>query len=348
MTWASNSGNQKKTTVADQFSTLPLRDGETLISASRSLELGFFSRGNSKNRYLGIWYKKSPETAAWVANRNSPITDLYGVLTIGNGQPLSGQEIAVKKVSKNSKQGAEEFRSEVVLIAKLQHRNLEGLLGICIQVEERMLIYEYMANKSLDYFIFGSCLLTLSLYSVYDSVSYRGGNDVQIILEAHYWAWKERFNVVLGIARGLLYLHQDSKLQIVHRDLKPNNILLDTKLNAKISDLGLARISGDDQEGKTKREVGTYMVAMALELMDTCFVDLCVESHVLGCIQVGVMCVQKLTEDRPAMSFVIFMLESEGGVLPQSKQPGFFIERSFGMEEHYTENALSIAELEAR
>jgi interleukin-1 receptor-associated kinase 1 len=79
------------------------------------------------------------------------------------GQLLSGQEIAVKKVSKNSKQGAEEFRSEVVLIAKLQHRNLEGLLGICIQVEERMLIYEYMANKSLDYFIFGSCLLTLSL-----------------------------------------------------------------------------------------------------------------------------------------------------------------------------------------
>ncbi|KAG6793902.1 hypothetical protein POTOM_003128 [Populus tomentosa] len=273
------------------------------------------------------------------------------------GQPLSGQEIAVKKVSKNSKQGAEEFRSEVVLIAKLQHRNLEGLLGICIQVEERMLIYEYMANKSLDYFIFGSCLLTLSLpvksqissMSIYNAIlSYRGGNDVQIILEAHYWAWKERFNVVLGIARGLLYLHQDSKLQIVHRDLKPNNILLDTKLNAKISDLGLARISGDDQEGKTKREVGTYMVAMALELRDTCFVDLCVESHVLGCIQVGVMCVQKLTEDRPAMSFVIFMLESEGGVLPQPKQPGFFIERSFGMEEHYTENALSIAELEAR
>ncbi|KAI9403352.1 hypothetical protein POPTR_001G414677v4 [Populus trichocarpa] len=159
------------------------------------------------------------------------------------GQLLSGQEIAVKKVSKNSKQGAEEFRSEVVLIAKLQHRNLEGLLGICIQVEERMLIYEYMANKSLDYFIF---------------VSYRGGNDVQIILEAHYWAWKERFNVVLGIARGVLYLHQDSKLHIVRRDLKPSNILLDTKLNAKISDFGLARISGDDQEGKTKRVVGAY------------------------------------------------------------------------------------------
>jgi interleukin-1 receptor-associated kinase 1 len=89
--------------------------------------------------------------------------------------------------------------------------------------------------------------------------------------------------------------------------------------------------------------------ARALELMDTCFVDLCVESQVLRCIQVGVLCVQKLTEDRPAMSSVIFMLESEGAVLAQPKQPGFFIERSFGMEEeHYTENALSITELEAR
>lgn len=75
-----------KSSFAADFITpkLPLRDGETLISASRSFELGFFSRGNSKNRYLGIWYKKSPETAAWVANRNSPITDLCGVLIIGN------------------------------------------------------------------------------------------------------------------------------------------------------------------------------------------------------------------------------------------------------------------------
>lgn len=80
---------------------------------------------------------------------------------------------------------------------------------------------------------------------------------MQIILEVHYWAWKERFNVVLGTARGVLYLHQDSKLHIVRRDLKPSNILLDTKLNAKISDFGLARISGDDQEGKTKRVGGT-------------------------------------------------------------------------------------------
>ncbi|KAG6790515.1 hypothetical protein POTOM_006671 [Populus tomentosa] len=209
------------------------------------------------------------------------------------GQPLSGQEIAVKKVSKNSKQGAEEFRSEAVLSANSNIGILKGSWESAYKGEIPI----------LD-----------------PLVSYRGGNDVQIILEAHYWAWKERFNVVLGIARGLLYLHQDSKLQIVHRDLKPSNILLDTNLNAKISDFGLARIS-----------------------------DLCVESQVLRCIQVGVMCVQKLTEDRPAMSSVIFMLESEGAVLPQPKQPGFFIERSFVMEEeHYTENALSIAELEAR
>ncbi|XP_010060473.2 G-type lectin S-receptor-like serine/threonine-protein kinase At4g27290 isoform X4 [Eucalyptus grandis] len=172
-----------------------------------------------------------------VATGHFSQTNMIGAGGFGSvykGNLSMGQEIAVKRLSKGSRQGLEEFMNEVLLIVKLQHRNLVGLLGCCIEGEERMLIYEYMPNKSLDYFIFD--------------------DDRSFLL-----AWKSRFDIVLGIARGLLYLHQDSKLQVIHRDLKTSNILLDVDLNPKISDFGLARIfGGNEREARTRRIIGTY------------------------------------------------------------------------------------------
>ncbi|CAI9760461.1 unnamed protein product [Fraxinus pennsylvanica] len=323
------------------------------------------------------------------ATENFSLTNMLGEGGFGivyKGTLTSGQEIAVKRLSKNSGQGLQEFRCEVNLIAKLQHRNLVRLLGCCLEGDERMLIYEYMPNKSLDHFIFDQHRKTLI-------------------------TWRKHFEIVMGISRGLLYLHQDSTLRIIHRDLKSSNILLDNNLNPKISDFGLARIFGGDQtESKTKRVVGThgymspeYVVdgkfsvksdvfsfgvllleivsgrknwkfhhsdhhhnlvghawklwneGRALEVANDIAELLLVESEVLRCIQVALLCVQKLPQDRPTMASVVVMLSNESVTLPQPKEPGFFVERSCDEtdtlpfeETCLTQNGVTISVLEAR
>eukprot|EP01018_Ginkgo_biloba_P010341 Gb_18722 [translate_table: standard] len=144
-----------------------------------------------------------------------------------------GNLVAVKKLSSRSNQGKREFLNEVATISSVQHRNLVKLYGCCVEEEERLLVYEYLENNSLGRALFGSYQSRLKL------------------------DWPVRYNICLEVARGLAYLHEESRIKIVHRDIKPNNILLDQYLCPKIADFGLAKLYESEKTHISTRVAGT-------------------------------------------------------------------------------------------
>ncbi|XP_028090155.1 probable leucine-rich repeat receptor-like serine/threonine-protein kinase At3g14840 isoform X1 [Camellia sinensis] len=171
------------------------------------------------------------------ATKNFDVANKVGEGGFGSvykGLLLDGTVIAVKQLSSKSKQGNREFVNEIGMISALQHPNLVKLYGCCIEEDQLLLVYEYMENNSLARALFGP-------------------EEHRLTLD-----WPTRNRICIGIAKGLAYLHEESRLKIVHRDIKATNVLLDKNLNPKISDFGLAKLDEEENTHISTRIVGTY------------------------------------------------------------------------------------------
>ncbi|URE20777.1 LRR receptor-like serine threonine-protein kinase [Musa troglodytarum] len=273
------------------------------------------------------------------------------------GKLSDGRTVAVKQLSVASNQGKHQFMTEIAIISAVQHRNLVKLYGCCVEGEKRLVVYEYLENKSLDQAIFGNNNLHLD--------------------------WPIRFEICLGIARALAYLHEESRVRIVHRDVKASNILLDANLNPKISDFGLAKLYDDDKTHISTRVAGTigylapeyamrghltekadvfafgvvvlevlsgrsnadqslknekvYLLEWAWNLREKqCELELVDpklstfdEAQAIRIINVALLCTQASPMLRPSMSRVVAMLTGDIGVSEVKSRPGYLTDWQF-------------------
>ncbi|CAO2828519.1 unnamed protein product [Amaranthus hypochondriacus] len=269
------------------------------------------------------------------------------------GKLVDGREIAVKMLSHSSRQGHKEFKNEAMLLARVQHRNVVNLLGYCIHGEDKLLVYEYVSNESLDKLLFRPN-------------------------KRHQLDWKKRVEIIAGVAKGMLYLHEDTHSCIIHRDIKASNILLDDKWVPKIADFGMARLFPEDETHVNTRVAGTngYMApeyvmhghlsvkadvfsfgvlilelvsgqryssynvshdaqnllewayklfkkGKSLELLDPTIATTAVAEQVALCTQIGLLCTQSDPSLRPSMRRVVVLLSRKPTTLEEPTRPGF-------------------------
>ncbi|XP_057484061.1 L-type lectin-domain containing receptor kinase S.4 [Actinidia eriantha] len=263
--------------------------------------------------------------------------------------PNSNTQVAVKRISRDSKQGLREFASEIATIGRLRHRNLVQLLGWCRRRSDLLLVYDFMPNGSLDKYIF---------------------DEPRSILN-----WEQRFKIIKGVASGLLYLHEEWEQTVIHRDIKAGNVLLDSELNGRLGDFGLAKLYEHGSNPGTTRVVGTlgylapeltrtgkpttssdvfafgallleivcgrrpiepkalpeelilvewvwerWREKAVLEVVDPRLGGEYDEIEVVVAVKLGLMCSNDVAEKRPSMRQVLRYLEGEGG-LPEVVAP---------------------------
>ncbi|CAI9768109.1 unnamed protein product [Fraxinus pennsylvanica] len=269
------------------------------------------------------------------------------------GKLSDGREIAVKMLAHGSTQGKREFQMEAKLLTRMQHRNVVNLLGYCVHDAEKLLVYEYVANESLDKLLFNS--------------------GSQQVLD-----WKQRHDIITGIAKGLLYLHEGAHTCVIHRDIKASNILLDDKWVPKIADFGMARLFPEDQSHVNTRVAGTngyiapeylmhgelsvkadvfsfgvlvlelisgeknltfnhdpnsrdllewvyrlYKQGRSLDLADHTLAPSAIPEEIAMLIQLGLLCTQADPASRPNMHEVVVILSRKPSTLKEPKRPGF-------------------------